>query len=173
MICREISVRCTAARRLAFSLFLLAYCMIGCGHVVSPQARSLVDQSLSVEMLFRNPSAYKGKVILVGGTVVAVRNSKAGCFLEIIEHPLDSRGRPRDKDVSHGRLILLSREHLDPELFARGRFVTAVGEVLGEVVHPLDEIEYPYPLLGSKELHIIDSGRQAPLGISVGVSTVF
>lgn len=140
---------------------------------MSEPARRAVDPSLSAEVLFGDPDAYRGKTVLLGGTIIGVRNSEEGTFIEVIEHPLDSRGRPRHTDVSHGRVMILSEEFLDPAIFAQGRSVTVVGEVLGKVLRPLDDIDYSYPLIRSRELHIIDRGGQSPVGISIGVGATF
>lgn len=168
--------RCRAIWRWAFAASCLVVCvcsLAACAHVVSEAARERVDRSLSTEMLFADPDAHRGTTVLIGGAIVGVRNTKEGSFLEVIEHALDGRGRPRYTDVSLGRFLLLSEEYLDPGIYAEGRPVTAVGEVIGKTVRPLDEIDYSYPLIRTEELHVIDRGGRFPVGISIGVGATF
>jgi outer membrane lipoprotein len=51
-------------------------------------------------------------------------------------------------------LALYQGGYLDSEIYAKGRRVTIAGTVQGEKVQMLGEIEYHYPYLIVKEIHL-------------------
>jgi outer membrane lipoprotein len=132
----------------------LFVCCTACAHVMSKDALSLVDKSLSYRELRAHPDSYLGKYVLVGGTVAAVRNMKDGSHLEIVQANLDSRGYPEDTYESGGRFLAITSDFLDPEKFKSGRRVTVIGEVKGLQVRKIDEIDYTYPVIAIRELHL-------------------
>ncbi|MGD2079765.1 MAG: Slp family lipoprotein [Nitrospirota bacterium] len=150
---------------LAFALFLLA----GCAHVVPQELRAEAVQ-VDVEHLFGQPELYRGKTVILGGVVVEATNTEEGTILEMLEKPLDSRGRPRDTDLSRGRFIVKHDERLDTFIFQPGRELTAVGEVLGVERRPLGEMEYPYPALRSRAIYIHkETARQRHIPVHFGI----
>ncbi len=142
------------------SLVVLA----GCAHVVSPALRAEADKTLSPEVLFYAPDAHEGKTVILGGVIIGVKNTSGGASLDALEKPLDSRGRPRDTDVSRGRFVVYHPRHLDPAIYAPGREITVVGKVLGSEPRQLDEVQYPYLMLLSRKLflHLTTSKKRAP-----------
>ena len=68
---------------------------------------------------------------MLGGVIVASRNAKEGTFIEILQKPLDSDGRPLDTDATEGRFLVQSDEFLDSAVYHRGRLITVVAEVAG------------------------------------------
>ncbi len=93
---------------------------------------------------------------MLGGMIVAARNTKEGTLIEILQKPLDTDGRPLDTDSSEGRFLVQSETFLDSAVYHPGRLATVVAEVIGRKEQPLDEIVYSYPLLIMK--------APAPLG---------
>lgn len=139
---------------------------------MAPDLRAEVDASLSTKELFRHPELHRGKTVIVGGVIIGTEATKRGTSLEVLEKPLDARGRPIDTDFSHGRFILEHRGRLDPEIFKPGREITAVAEVLGFELRPLGEMKYPYLMLRSKAVYIHKATareRRIPVHFGVGV----
>jgi len=137
---------------LIFSLFLL---LPGCAHVISKDLRNQTEPSLSFREIFKNPDAYKGKTVIWGGDIVTTTNQKDGTTLiEVFQRPLGRGGEPQETSYSEGRFLILAQEYLDPYLFRRGRKVTVAGEILGERTKPLGEMDYRYPLISSKQIHL-------------------
>jgi starvation-inducible outer membrane lipoprotein len=54
-----------------------------------------------------------------------------------------------------------------------GRKVTVVGEVLGKKTRRLGEVQYPYLLIKSKELHILKLRSGYPVEFSIGIWKTF
>jgi outer membrane lipoprotein len=120
-------------------------------------------------MLFKNPEAHKGKTVILGGIVVRTRNTDKGTYVEVLQTPLDSRGRPKDKDYSYGRFIFFYEEYLDAAIFSKGKSVTVGGKIFGTTTRPLGDIDYTYPLIYAREVHIISPKSTSPVFFSIGV----
>ncbi len=149
---------------------IIAFVMFaGCAHVVAPDLRAEADRSMRTEELFRHPDLYKGKTVIVGGVIIGIENTGKGAILEVLEKPLDSRGRPLDTDRSRGRFLLVHPERLEPVIFAPGREITTVAEVLGSETRLLGEMEYRYPLLRSKAVYILpETARERRIPVHFG-----
>jgi len=161
-----------AVNRSVFFLVILLI-SVGCAHVISKDIRGRADNSISLSSVFRNPDAYRGSVVIVGGTIVNAVNKNEGTYLEVAEKPLNYRGIPKYSDSSFGRFILVHPGFLDAALFSKGRHVTVAGEVIGTRIQKLDEMEYPYLFLKSIEIHLAGPDRGIPVHFGIGVSHSF
>jgi len=155
--------------RRVFLILAIAFLLSGCAHVISQELREQTDKDLTAEMLFKNPEAYKGKTVILGGIVISTRNSDKGTHVEVLQTPLDSRGRPKDTDYSYGRFIFFYEEYLDAAIFSKGKAVTVGGKVFGKTTRPLGDIEYTYPLIYAREVHIFSAKSTIPVYFSIGV----
>ena len=152
-----------------FLILVMVFTFTGCAHLVSQEIRDNVDPDLSMKELFKNPDAFKGKLVILGGIIINSKNTKEGTYIEVLQKPLNYRGIPKDTDVSYGRFIVLSPGFVDTAVFSRGRAVTSAGEVIGKKVLPLDEIEYTYVLIKSRELHLTEQSYGMPVNVGIGV----
>ncbi len=142
------------SNRLQWFLLLFSFVLLsGCAHVISKRIRAEADPSLAFGQIFQNPIAYSGKVVVWGGEIIETVNQEDGTTLiEVFQRPLGWRGKPNLTRGSEGRFLILAEEYLDSYLFWSGRKITVAGEVQGEEIEPLGEMEYRYPLLSSKEI---------------------
>ncbi len=53
-----------------------------------------------------------------------------------------------------GRFLVIYPRYLDAMIYRPGREITVVGVFLKVKKLPLDEIEYPYPFLKAKKIHL-------------------
>ena len=155
--------------RRIFLILVIAFILSGCAHAVSKELREQADKELTEEMLFKDPEAYKGKTVILGGIIIKTRNSDKGTYIEVLQTPLDSRGRPRDSDYSYGRFIFFYEEYLDAAIFSKGKAVTIGGKVVGKTIRPLGDIDYTYPLIYAREVHIFGPKSTIPVYFSIGV----
>nr|HID58391.1 hypothetical protein [Desulfobacterales bacterium] len=51
-------------------------------------------------------------------------NTDEGTYIEAIQTPRDSRGRPEITDVSYGRFLILYQGCLNAAIYSKGRKVT-------------------------------------------------
>ena len=138
-----------------FPLFFLALFISGCAHVISKDLRSHSDLSLTLKQVYQNTNAYKGKSVVWGGEIIETVNQKDGTTqIEVFQRPLGWRGELKETLASEGRFLILADKYLDPYIFRRGRKITVAGEIQEEKIKPLGEMDYRYPLLLSKQIHL-------------------
>lgn len=132
-------------------LLLLA----ACTHLISEKSLDRADRSVSFAELRKNPDAFRGKFVILGGLVTAVRQNREGVQLEVVEYPVDSEEMPEVTAESGGRFLVNLPPNVGYATFKPGVLVTMAGEVVGKEVRSLDKMEYSYPVLVVKEIHII------------------
>src|SRR3990172_7316301 len=143
-------------------LFLLIF-LSSCAHVISQDLRNRVDPTLTFREVFNNPDFFKGKYVVWGGEIIQTINQKEGTTLiEVFQRPLDWRGEPKETLASEGRFLVTFEKYLDPYVFRRGREITAAGEIQGEKVRPLGEMDYRYPVVFARQIHLWEEGYYYP-----------
>jgi len=152
-----------------FLLLLTIISLFGCAHVISKEMRDKAYGEPPASALFKDPDEFKGRIVILGGTIVSSTNTDKGTYIEVLQKPLDYHGRPEDTDTSYGRFIIFHDGYLDAAVYAQGRDVTVAGEVMGKELHPLGEIQYPYPLIKSKELHLFEARYNMPVHFGIGI----
>lgn len=135
----------------------------GCAPVISKEIRDQVAQDLSFKEVLQDPEAYRGKMVLWGGVIIKAENQKEGTLIEVLQKPTDREGRPRAVDQSDGRFLALYDGFLDVAIYARGREVTIAGEIKEKRVLPLGDIQYAYPLILVRQLHLWPAERKERL----------
>ena len=151
--CVTPALRCNSVGLVAL-MGLVALLGGGCAHTISQTVRQQVDTTLSFAQLRANPEAYTGRMLILGGDILAVRNVEGGTLLEILQKPLDSYERPRLTDQTEGRFMVHCGQYLDPVIYKKGREITVAGRVLGVRKGTIGEVEYTYPLLSCVELYL-------------------
>jgi outer membrane lipoprotein len=140
----------------AFVFLLLSALLLtsGCATAISRDFRKTAEPPLPFETLLAQPDLYKGRKVVLGGSVLEVKNEPDMSSLTVLQTPLDMMQRPKDDDLSQGRFIIRARQFLDPEVYSKGREVTVGGSVVGSVRQPLGDREYTYPVIEAQELHL-------------------
>ena len=130
------------------------FSLTGCAPVISKQLRQQVAKDLTLGAVSKNPDAYKGKIVLWSGVIISSVNLKEGTMIEVLQKPADIQGKPKDVDESEGRFLALYPGYLDVAIYNGGRKVTVAGQIQGKKIQPLGEIDYTYPLISAKEIHL-------------------
>jgi len=136
------------------SVAMIAFSLTGCVHVIPKETLREVDRNLSFPELQEAPKDHKGKVVLLGGVVVKAVNKDKGTLLEIYQTKIDSQGKPIGLDRSGGRFLAFYQGFLDNEIYCKGRQVTIAGAMEGEKIGKLGELDYHYPYLVIKAIHL-------------------
>ncbi|NSW86098.1 MAG: Slp family lipoprotein [Syntrophobacteraceae bacterium] len=126
----------------------------GCAHVISRESRLKARPGLSFAAVQRDPGSYSGETVIWGGRIIDTVNRRDDTFLKILQTPLDSTGMPGEEEHSQGRFIAKIEGYVDREVYCRGRMITVAGEVTGREVEQLGEMEYVYPVVATREVHL-------------------
>lgn len=153
-------------------LSILILFLYGCAHVISKDLRVIAHRDIPISDIMKNPDAHIGKIIIIGGTIASSINTAEGTYIEVVQKPLDYRGAPEDTDVSYGRFIIFYEGYLDTAIYSPGREVTVAGEVMGKRIQRLGEMQYPYLLVRSKEIHLFKY-RPLPIRFEIGIWHTF
>ena len=141
-----------------FTWFLLLSFIIllsGCVHVISKDLRIKSDPSLTLSQVRQNPDTFKGKLVVWGGEIIETVNQKDGTTqIEVFQRPLGWRGEPKETTASEGRFLILADKYLDPYVFQRGKKITVAGEIQGENLKSLGEMDYRYSIVSSKQIYL-------------------
>jgi len=126
----------------------------GCAAVISQDTLKTVDKEIRFEQILENPDAYRGKLVLLGGEIIKTENVPDKTVITVLQRSLGYNQKPDSEGESKGRFIVSTPDFLDPAIYRPGRKITVVGSVMGKEVRPLGELEYVYPVIEKKELHI-------------------
>lgn len=89
-----------------------------------------------------------------GGVVLSLSNSPTVSCFEVLGRPLDLSARPKRGDASEGRFLACQDGFRDPEVFAPGREITVVGELVGSEPRQIGDHVYHYPTVAASDVHL-------------------
>lgn len=141
-------------------ILLGAILLVGSGCMSGPQVvpevfKANIDSTVTFPKVLEEPTLHQGTMVLLGGEVLTAKRLKEGTRLEILQLPLDGSEEPvLDRAASQGRFFAFESSFLDPATLPPNTRVTLVGEITGATRANLDEMEYRYPTLIIKHLHV-------------------
>ncbi len=97
------------------------------------------------------PAAYLGKPVRWSGLIVQTRVQVANSDIEVVYLPLKANGQPVQQEDSPGRFIIRVHGLLDPELYAKGRSISVVGELAASAEGHIGQQSYRYLVVNAKE----------------------
>ena len=134
---------------------LLAFTgLLGGCSVMSSQTMAEAEPAIPFPRLVARAHAYEGRVVVVGGYVLEVRNHGQETLLVVLQAPLGSGQEPLNADLSEGRFMVRHDRFLDPEVFTKGRKVTVGGVVKGVTPEVIGDQPYGYLTLKSREIYL-------------------
>lgn len=131
---------------------LLIFGVWGCA-VVSPEVQEEALPPIPLPELIGDVQKYMGDTVIVGGHVVSVETKADDTVIVAVQSPLGIGQRPEAKDLSQGRLVMLYKGFLDPEVYTKDREITVGGKIIGssaQVKNPA----YPYLKLEIRDIHL-------------------
>ncbi|WP_018290776.1 Slp family lipoprotein [Verrucomicrobium sp. 3C] len=141
-------------KRRTISWFALAVLLTGCGSPFSSEVKKEVRGQPSFGAIRSDPSAYRGRMVILGGIITKTTNLKEGTLLEVLEERLDDSDRPISTDKLGGRFVVRNSTFLDPSIYREGRDVTVVGRVTGTQAGRIGERPYTYPRISATEIRL-------------------
>lgn len=132
----------------------------GCAPVISKDMLRDVNRDISFADLRKDPKEYIGEMVLLGGVIVKVTYKEDGTFLEVYQTAIDDQKEPVHLDVSEGRFLVRYKGFLESGIYGKGRKVTIVGTVEGVKVLKIGDLDYHYPYLLIKEIHLWEKEQE-------------
>lgn len=119
----------------------------------------------------KDPDNYAGRNFVWGGTVVRTSPAGGGSEVEVVQNPIDDRGYITNPDVSGGRFIVVSKNFLDPSIYAPGLSITVAGRLRGGRAGALGGAEYVFPVIEARELYLFKPSERGVFypSISIGI----
>jgi outer membrane lipoprotein len=128
----------------------------GCAAGIPPHLVGQVSGDQSFAEIRRQPEAYRGRVVALGGVVAHIEADDGGYRLIVDELPFDasSRHRPAVDQPPRGQFMVLSGRHELPGDLRPGAEVTVVGEILGRSLPEEAGVDEGVPLLDERYLKV-------------------
>ncbi len=144
------------------SMLLALLALAGCASVISKELRAQAVPIRGLSEVRENPDVFKGKTVVLGGTIIETRNTPEGTTLLVLDRPLGNRDEPTLGEGSDGRFMAEVPRYLDPVLFALGSAVTVAGAVTGVRSEPVGQAPYTYVVIQAQEVHLWSRDRYPP-----------
>jgi outer membrane lipoprotein len=141
----------------------------GCGSPISTDVRDQVDSSVTFKTVSKDPDRFKGKIVLWGGVIIGIHNTREATWLELLQEPLGGNDRPIRGALSEGRFLIRHEVFLDPAVYLRGREMTIAGEVVGGKIRSIDGVEYHLPVVASKQMVLWSPETDSSFHIGIGL----
>jgi outer membrane lipoprotein len=141
----------------------LALFFQGCSYAITREYTRQADRTISLHEIRQDPELFKGKLVIIGGTIDQVSSTDHGTLLEVVERKLDYWGRPERTTRTGGRFLLEYPAHLNTLLYVPGREITAAAIVQGEAAALADQ-DARIPAFLSQELKLWEERLNARTG---------
>jgi len=132
----------------------LAVLLGGCASAFPGEVMRTVDTRISADDLRRDPAAYKGARVIVGGDILSTQPKPGETEIELLARRLRDDDSPERSDRSPGRLLLRSADFLDPAVYAAGRRISVIGTVSGVEERKVGELPYRYPVIAVERIRL-------------------
>lgn len=134
---------------LLISLFLIQ----GCSNLPI-NIKDAPKNDIQPHQINKDNQLYKNMPVRWGGTVIDVENEAESTRVQILLYPLGYFGRPDLTQSALGRFVTVSKQFLDPAIYAKGVEVTVAGNVLGVVEKKVGKTVVSIPLVAMDGHHI-------------------
>jgi len=131
----------------------VAVVLVGCAGVPD-SVQGPADPAITLATVRGNDAVINGQLVRWGGLVAKVQNKDNQSWIEIVEQPLNSSGRPSGNNVTGGRFIAVFGGLLDPLIFQTGREITVVGSLQPGVEGKINDQPYKFPMLSGSGYHL-------------------
>ena len=121
--------------------------LAGCATAFPDEVMRTVNTQITADVLRAAPDAFKGQRVIVGGEILATQPRPGDTEMELLTRRLQGDDSPERGDRSAGRVLLRTKEFLDPAVYAQGRRVSVIGEVGGAEDRKVGEVVYRYPVI--------------------------
>ncbi len=135
-------------------VLMLALTVAGCATTVPRSIREAAPGNITVSQAQAAGARLVGAQVRWGGTIADTKNHARDTWIDVVERPLDSDGRPQQTDRTGGRFLVQVTGFLDPSIYARGRDITVSGTLLAPKTGTIGEFPYTFPVVKTQQLHL-------------------
>jgi outer membrane lipoprotein len=128
--------------------------LAGCASPIPASLRTAARGQPAFAELRQKTEAYRGRVVVLGGTILETRPLPQHTELEVLQKPLDPGDRPQWTEATGGRFLALYPGFLDPAVYSQGREVTVAGRVMGVETRRLGGAAYRYLVVQADSVHL-------------------
>jgi outer membrane lipoprotein len=121
--------------------------------VMSDQVKEEALPPIAFKELIKDVVKYKGDTVIVGGYVISVENKSDHTRILAVQSPLGVGEKPKAKDLSQGRLILVYQGFIDPEVYTKDRQITVGGKIFTSS-EKTPKAPYPFLQLEVTDIHL-------------------
>ncbi len=133
-------------------LGLVIHAIWGCA-VVSQEVKDEALPTIPLPVLISDVQKYMGDTVIVGGHVISVENKLEHTEIVAVQAPLGVGQRPKTKDLSQGRLVLVYKGFIDPEVYTKDREITIGGTIIGSSAQ-VEARSYPFLKVEVRDIHL-------------------
>ncbi len=131
---------------------LIVPVLLGCS-VVSQEVKDEALPPIPLPVLISNVQKYMGDTVIVGGHVVSVENRAEYTEIIAVQSPLGVGQRPKARELSQGRLVMVYKGFIDPEVYTKDREITIGGTIIGSSAQ-VEKPSYPYLKVEVRDIHL-------------------
>lgn len=154
--------------------WLIAATLVLTACASSPLDTSGVDNQATPAQAVGEMPGQQGTRVQWGGEIVEVTNHQDATLIEVLSYPLGRDGFPNIHRKPTGRFVLRRAGFLEPQDYAPGRLLTAVGIIRALTRTTVGQTQLVVPLVSAEQLKLWrDPYRDSPrsrFGFGVGVS---
>lgn len=154
---------------------VLALTVLGCASTADLNTTG-IDKTLTAQFARHDIKAATGKRVLWGGMIMGTKNLPEKTEIEVLAFPLDDRNQPNAQATATVRFLVEQKGYLEPIDYARGRWLTLTGTVLGARAGKVGDAPYDFPVVQADGLYLWpkdseggSSSTQFQFGIGIGV----
>jgi outer membrane lipoprotein len=106
---------------------------------------------LQLKQVLTAPDNYLGQKVRWGGKIIEIKNFQDHAQIQLVQFPLNRKGRPLESSDSQGRFYVRSNDFLDPEIFKVDTMLTVYGELEDKTTVTVDEKTLTLPVIRMEE----------------------
>jgi len=129
-----------------FTLFSCILLLCSCASNIPLEIReNVTEENITVDAARSDSKRFTGHKVRWGGTIASIQNKAQETWIEIVDRPLGSYGRPQINDQSAGRFLARVDGFLDSAIYKVDRPITVFGTIEESVPGNIGEYSYNYP----------------------------
>jgi outer membrane lipoprotein len=136
---------------------LVCLLLFSCTSILRKDLLDSGSKNVPLSDMMKSPDAYKGKLYILGGTVINTKTIDKGLILEAAYVPVDSYGYVKQTERTKDRYLAIcpkEQKDLCAETYARGSDVTIAGTFVGTQPVEIKGATYAYPMFKVDQIYL-------------------